>query len=102
MKLKAEWRCESRTCTDIYKRVIYCALLGGDVPEVCNNLENWLWLKLYPCSLDPTPSPAVFKELQRLIAVDYGNFILNQWIYFNIIFACLLKDIALSNVVASG
>uniref|UniRef100_A0A1I8EWM8 Nuclear pore protein n=3 Tax=Wuchereria bancrofti TaxID=6293 RepID=A0A1I8EWM8_WUCBA len=73
LKVKAEWRCESRSFVDIYKKAVYCALLGGDVPEVCNNLENWLWLKLYPCSIDPALSPAVFKELQRLISVDYGE-----------------------------
>uniref|UniRef100_A0A915Q733 Nuclear pore protein n=1 Tax=Setaria digitata TaxID=48799 RepID=A0A915Q733_9BILA len=73
LKLKAEWRCESRSLIDIYKRAVYCALLGGDVPEVCGNLENWLWLKLYPCGLDAALSPAVFKELQRLISVDYGE-----------------------------
>ncbi|VDN01500.1 unnamed protein product [Thelazia callipaeda] len=73
LKIKAEWRCESRTFVDIYKKAVYCALLGGDVPEVCSNLENWLWLKLYPCSLDPSLSPAVFKELQRLISIDYGE-----------------------------
>ncbi|KAL3998910.1 Nup93/Nic96 family protein [Acanthocheilonema viteae] len=73
LKVKAEWRCESRSFVDIYKKAVYCALLGGDVPEVCNNLENWLWLKLYPCGIDPALSPAVFRELQRLISVDYGE-----------------------------
>uniref|UniRef100_A0A0R3RXD0 Nuclear pore protein n=1 Tax=Elaeophora elaphi TaxID=1147741 RepID=A0A0R3RXD0_9BILA len=73
LKVKAEWRYESRSFIDIYKKAVYCALLGGDVPEVCNNLENWLWLKLYPCGLDPALSPAVFRELQRLISVDYGE-----------------------------
>ncbi|VDK64983.1 unnamed protein product [Onchocerca ochengi] len=73
LKVKAEWRCESPSFVDIYKKAVYCALLGGDVPEVCNNLENWLWLKLYPCGIDPALSPAVFRELQRLISVDYGE-----------------------------
>ncbi|CAG9540043.1 unnamed protein product [Cercopithifilaria johnstoni] len=73
LKVKAEWRCESRSFVDIHKKAVYCALLGGDVPEVCNNLENWLWLKLYPCGIDPALSPAVFRELQRLISVDYGE-----------------------------
>ncbi|KAM3715813.1 Nuclear pore complex protein [Dirofilaria immitis] len=73
LKVKAEWRCESRSFVDIYKKAVYCALLGGDVPEVSNNLENWLWLKLYPCGIDPALSPAVFRELQRIISVDYGE-----------------------------
>ncbi|VDK28824.1 unnamed protein product [Gongylonema pulchrum] len=73
MKVKAEWSCELRSCTDVYKKAVYCALLGGDVSEVCENLENWLWLKLYPCSVDPSLSPGVFHELQRLITLDYGE-----------------------------
>lgn len=72
-RLKAEWQSESKVCEDPYKKAVYCALLGGDASDVCSTLEDWLWLKLMPCSLDSAFSPAVFAQLQHVISIDYGR-----------------------------
>lgn len=72
-RIKAEWRSESRSCTDIHKKAVYCAFTGDESSEVSDNLENWLWQKLTPCSFDCSFSTAVFKELERLIGNDYGT-----------------------------
>lgn len=72
-KVKAEWRAESGNTIDVYKKAVYCALLGGDVPEVCDNLENWLWLKLAPYAFSVTLSPKMFAGLQRAISIEYGK-----------------------------
>uniref|UniRef100_A0A915AW89 Nuclear pore protein n=1 Tax=Parascaris univalens TaxID=6257 RepID=A0A915AW89_PARUN len=72
-KVKAEWRAESGNTFDVYKKAVYCALLGGDVPEVCDNLENWLWLKFAPYALSVTLSPRMFAALQRAISIEYGE-----------------------------
>uniref|UniRef100_A0A0N5AQG2 Nuclear pore protein n=1 Tax=Syphacia muris TaxID=451379 RepID=A0A0N5AQG2_9BILA len=72
-KLVAEWKSEKRMCTDVHKKAIYCSLLGEDAPDICDNLESWLWLKLTPMYVDEIISPEVFAELRRLISHDYGE-----------------------------
>ncbi|VDM38578.1 unnamed protein product [Toxocara canis] len=72
-KLRAEWRAEFNTIVDVYKKAVYCALLGGDVPEICDCFESWLWLKLAPYFFDTAVSPVAFTKLQRTIAFEYGE-----------------------------
>ncbi|VDK52159.1 unnamed protein product [Anisakis simplex] len=72
-RVRGEWRAELDSTVDIYKKAVYCALLGGDVAEVSDNLENWLWLKLAPYNFSVSLSPSVFAALQRTISIDYGE-----------------------------
>uniref|UniRef100_F1KWF2 Nuclear pore protein n=1 Tax=Ascaris suum TaxID=6253 RepID=F1KWF2_ASCSU len=72
-KLKIEWRAEFERIIDVYKRAVYCALLGGDVREVCEDLESWLWLKLAPYKFDINLSYSAFIKLQRIVSFEYGE-----------------------------
>ncbi|VDM43748.1 unnamed protein product [Toxocara canis] len=72
-RVKAEWKAVAGSTVDVYKKAVYCALLGGDVAEVCDNLENWLWLKIAPYKFTLPVSPASFATLQRTVSIEYGE-----------------------------
>ncbi|CAD6184525.1 unnamed protein product [Caenorhabditis auriculariae] len=72
-KLKVEWRHNSSHIKDKHKRALYAALLGGLESALSDTLENWLWFKLFPLRVDPHITPLLYKEVQKSIAIDYGQ-----------------------------
>uniref|UniRef100_A0AC34QP27 Nuclear pore protein n=1 Tax=Panagrolaimus sp. JU765 TaxID=591449 RepID=A0AC34QP27_9BILA len=93
IKLYAEWNHEERTCTDPYKHAIYGLILDFESEDVNNNIENWLWSKLVSAKLDQQHGFDRFQNLQRLVALEYGEAYFmddksggNPVLYFTVLF----------------
>ncbi|CAJ0945270.1 unnamed protein product, partial [Mesorhabditis belari] len=71
-KLKVEWRHEQNSVRDLFRRSMYCALLGVEAP-IADTMENWIWFKLIPLRLDPSMTEALYTDLQKTISLDYGE-----------------------------
>ncbi|CAI5439404.1 unnamed protein product [Caenorhabditis angaria] len=73
-KLKVEWRHNAGHTKDKYKRALYAALLGSlESAALIDNLENWIWFKLYPLHVDPQLTPILYQEVQKAVSIDYGE-----------------------------
>ncbi|KAH7717062.1 Nucleoporin interacting component family protein [Aphelenchoides avenae] len=72
-KLSAEWRHETATCRDIFKRATYGLILDFESPEVDETIENWLWSRLTACQLHPERLQELFRKLQADICIEYGE-----------------------------
>lgn len=73
IKLYAEWNHEERTCTDAYKHAVYGVILDFESEDVNNSIENWLWSKLVSIKLDQQHGIDRFQNLQKAVALEYGN-----------------------------
>uniref|UniRef100_A0A1I8AK17 Nuclear pore protein n=1 Tax=Steinernema glaseri TaxID=37863 RepID=A0A1I8AK17_9BILA len=72
-KLVSEWQYESMTCTDLYKKAVYCAALGLECPEINESLEDWLWSRLVFTRIEGQFTLETLKSLQTLISHDCGE-----------------------------
>uniref|UniRef100_A0A914LBR6 Nuclear pore protein n=2 Tax=Meloidogyne incognita group TaxID=654580 RepID=A0A914LBR6_MELIC len=72
IKIRAEWKQNSQTCSDDYKSAIYGLFLGFDCPTVNTTIEDWLWARLISCKW-AQESTRAFRQLQTTICAQHGE-----------------------------
>jgi hypothetical protein len=83
IKIRAEWKQNSQSCSDDYKSAVYGLFLGFDCPTVNKTIEDWLWARLISCKW-AAESTRAFRQLQTTICAQHGFFkifTINTFIY---------------------
>lgn len=80
--MRLEFRRKVLTCTDAFKRAVYCVVANCDSaldhPEVADKIEDWLWLRLTLARHGELKRRADSAEksalglLQHQISVEFG------------------------------
>lgn len=83
--MRLEFRRKVLTCTDAFKRAVYCIVANCDSaldhPEVADKIEDWLWLRLTLARHGELKRRADSNEksalaaLQNQISIEFGAFL---------------------------